>query len=106
MKEVNFFHNASAFDWYSNSPTYTPFMVVAFDGEKPVAAIFAIIMRINHFFSGKLFKRCFITQQPSFFEENLSQIDIFHALITQLVKEVKHKVFLIRYDNPANAIFG
>lgn len=106
MKEVNFFHSACAFDWYSNSPTYTPFMVVAFDEEKPVAAIFAIIMRINRFFRGKLFKRCFITQQPSFFEENLPQIDIFNALITQLVKEVKHKVFLIRYDNLANAIFG
>ncbi len=106
MEESNFFHDASSFDWYSNSPTYTPFMLVAFDGEKPVAALFAIIMRRNRFFRGSLFKRCFITQQPSFFNENLSQMDIFQALITHLVKEVGHKVFLIRYDNLGNAIFG
>lgn len=106
MKESNFFHCASSFDWYSNTPTYTPFMLVAFDGEKPVAALFAIITRRNRFFRGSLFKRCFITQQPSFFHENLSQIDIFQALITHLVKEVRHKVFLIRYDNLGNAIFG
>ncbi len=106
MEEVNFFHNASAFDWYGNSPTYTPLMVIAFDGEKPIAAMFAIIMRINRIFKGKLFKRCFITQQPPFFGEELPQIDIFHAVITHLVNEVKHKVFLIRYDNLGNAIFG
>lgn len=106
MEESNFFHCASSFDWYSNSPTYIPFMLVAFDGDKPVAALFAIIMRRNRFFRGSLFKRCFITQQPSFFNENLSQIDIFQDLITHLVKEVRHKVFLIRYDNLGNAIFG
>jgi hypothetical protein len=106
LEEGNFFHDASSFDWYSNSPTYTPFMLVAFEGEKPVAALFAVIMRRNRFFRGSLFKRCFITQQPSFFNEDLSQADIFQALITHLVKEVRHKVFLIRYDSLGNAIFG
>ena len=106
MEEQNFFHCASSFDWYNNSPTYTPFMLVAYDGEKPVAAMFAIIMRFNRFLRGSLFKRCFITQQPSFFDESHSQIDIFQALITHLVQEVKHKVILIRYDNLGNAIFG
>lgn len=106
MKESSFFHAASGFDWYSNSPAYKPLMIIAFDNEKPVAALFAVIMRINRFFRGKLFQRCFITQQPVFFDENLSQIDVFDKLITHLVEEVKHKVFLIRYDNLGNAIFG
>src|SRR5574344_151639 len=104
MKESSFFHAASGFDWYSNSPAYKPLMIIAFDNEKPVAALFAVIMRINRFFKGKLFQRCFITQQPVFFDENLSQIDVFDKLITHLVEEVKHKVFLIRYDNLGNAI--
>lgn len=106
MEESGFFHSASGFDWYSNSPAYKPLMIIAFIDEKPVAALFAVIMRINRIFRGKLFQRCFITQQPSFFDENLSQIDIFETLITHLVEEVKHKVFLIRYDNLGNAIFG
>jgi lipid II:glycine glycyltransferase (peptidoglycan interpeptide bridge formation enzyme) len=106
MEESSFFHSASGFDWYSNSPAYKPLMLVAFDADRPVAALFAVITRINRFLKGKLFQRCFITQQPQFFEKNLSQIDVFEKLITHLVEEVKNKVFLIRYDNLGNAIFG
>ena len=106
LEEVNFFHYASSFDWYSHCPTYTPFMLIAFEKEKPVAAMFAIIVRINRLLRGSLFRRCFISQQPAFLEKDLPQIEIFNALITQLVKEVRNKVFLIRYDNLGNAIFG
>lgn len=81
-------------------------MLVAFDGEKLVAALFAHIARINRIFRGKLFKRCFVSQQPTFFDDSCSQIDVFHALITHLVQEVKRKAFLIRYENLGNAIFG
>ncbi len=106
LEETSFFHYASSFDWYSHSSTYTPLMLVAFDGDLPVAAMFANITRINRLFSGKLFKRCFISQQPAFFDENCSRIDIFEVLITRLVKEVRSKVFLIRYENLGDAIFG
>lgn len=106
LEEVSFFHYASSFDWYSHSPTYSPLMLVAFNGEEPIAALFANIVRINRFFSGKLFKRCFISQQPAFFDESCSKIDIFEALISRLVKEVRSKVFLIRYENLGDAIFG
>ncbi|MEA4917460.1 GNAT family N-acetyltransferase [Proteiniphilum sp.] len=106
VEEINFFHSPSSFDWYANSPTYTPLMLVAFEDDEPVAAMFAVIVRINRFLRGKLFKRCFISQQPAFFKRKLPQIEIFDALITHLVKEVRNRVFLIRYENLANAIFG
>ncbi len=106
VEEINFFHSPSSFDWYANSPTYTPLMLVAFEDDEPVAAMFAVIVRINRFLRGKLFKRCFISQQPAFFKRKLPQIEIFDALITHLVEEVRNRVFLIRYENLANAIFG
>jgi FemAB family. len=106
LEDVNFFHYSSSFDWYKDSPTYTPFMLIAFENEKPVAAMFALIVRINRFFRGSIFKRCFVSQQPAFFEKNLSQIEVFHQLITRLVKEMRNNVFLIRYENLGNAIFG
>lgn len=106
MEEVNFFHSPSSFDWYANSPAYTPLMLVVFENEVPVAAMFAVIVRINRFLRGKLFKRCFISQQPAFFRKKLPQIEIFDALIAHLVKEVRNRVFLIRYENLGNAIFG
>lgn len=107
MEEISFFHTPSSFDWYGNSSTYIPLMLVAFDdNEMPVAAMFAVITRINRFFRGKLMKRCFISRQPAFFGNELAQIEIFDALIAHLVKEVKNRVFLISYENLGNAIFG
>lgn len=102
----NLFHSPSSFDWYGKSPIYTPFMLVAFENEKPVAAMFAVIMRKNRLLRGKFFKRCFISQQPFFFRSDISQIEVFDVLIGHLVKEVRNKAFFIRYENLGNAIFG
>lgn len=106
MEDINFFHSPDAFDWYCCIPAYTPFMLVAFNNEKPVAALFAIIARKNRLLRHSLFRRCIISQPPSFFGSDLPQIELFELLITHLVKEVRHKVFLIRYENLGNAIFG
>ncbi|MDD2512513.1 MAG: GNAT family N-acetyltransferase [Proteiniphilum sp.] len=106
LEEINFFHSPSSFDHYSHIPACTPFMLIAYDNERPVAALFAIIIRKNRFLHNSLFRRCILSQPPSFFEKNLSQIELFDLLITHLVKEVKNKVFLIRYENLGNAIFG
>ena len=107
LEDVNFFHYASSFDWYDAIPAYTPLMIVAFDaGGKPVAAMFAVIKRMNRLFSNSFFKRCFISQEPAFFDENVSQIELFHQLISHLVKEVEDKVIFIRYDGLGSAIFG
>ena len=84
LGETTFFHDYSSFDWYSHSPTYTPLMLVAFNGEKPVAALFANITRINRIFRGTLFKRCFVSQQPTFFDDSCSR-STFFTLITHLV---------------------
>ena len=91
-KRAVFFIRPPDSTWYSNSPAYKPLMLVAFDADRPVAALFAVITALTAF-SGKLFQRCFITQQPQFFEKNLSQIDVFEKLITHLVEEVKIRYF-------------
>lgn len=106
MDDSNFFHYTSSFDWYNSTPTYKPFMLVAFKEALPVAAMFAVIVRRNRYLRGSLFKRCFISQQPSFFDESISKIDLFHILISRLVDEVKNKVFLVRYDTLGSSIFG
>ena len=106
IDDINFFHHSSSFDWYNSTPTYKPFMLVAFKKAQPVAAMFAVIVRRNRFLRGSLFKRCFVSQQPSFFDETISKIDLFHVLISRLVDEVKNKVFLVRYDTLGSSIFG
>lgn len=106
LEEVNFFHYPSSFDWYDHTPAYQPLMLVAYDNERPVAALFAILVRTNRFLHHSLFKRCIVSQQPAFFDKELPQIELFELLITHLVNEVKRKVFLIRYENLGNTIFG
>ena len=107
LEDTHFFHYASSFDWYNEIPAYTPLMVVAFDDTgAPVSALFAVIARINRLFKGSFFKRCFISQQPVFFKKDVLQIEVFHQLISHLVREVENKVFFIRYENLDSAIFG
>lgn len=106
IDDVKFFHYASSFDWNKNISYYKPLMFIVFDEEKPVAAMFALIMRINRFLYGSVFKRCYISQQPAFFDENVHKIKIFDLLISTLVKEVGNKAYFIEYRNLGDAIFG
>jgi hypothetical protein len=57
LEDVNFFHYASSFDLYEKMPCYRPLMIVAFDEEKPVACMFALIKRLHRFLFGPLFKK-------------------------------------------------
>lgn len=106
LDDVKFFHYTSSFDWNKNISYYKPLMLVVFQGEKPVASIFALIMRINRFVYGSAFKRCYVSQQPAFFDENINKIEVFDLLISSLVKEVENKVFFIEYRNLNDAVFG
>lgn len=106
VPDVKFFHFASSFEWNKNISYYTPLMLIAFCDEKPVASMFALIMRINRFMYGSAFKRCYLSQQPSFFDENANKIEVFDLLISSLVKEVENKVFFIEYRNLNDAVFG
>ena len=106
LEDINFFHYSSSFDWYGESSRYIPLMVVAFKNDLPIAAMFAVIIRRNRFLRGKLFKRCLVSQSPAFFDKSEPEIEVFHSLLTHLVREVKNKVFIIRYENLGSSIFG
>ena len=106
LNDVKFFHYVSSFDWNQNISFYRPMMLIVFCDEKPIASMFALIMRINRLMYGSVFKRCYISQQPSFYEENVNKIEIFNLLISSLVKEVENKVFFIEYRNLNDAVFG
>lgn len=81
-------------------------MVVVFRNEKPIASMFALIMRINRLLYGSAFKRCYVSQKPSFYEKDINEIEVFDLLIGSLVKEIGHKVLYIEYRNTGSPIFG
>lgn len=106
LKDVKFFHYVSSFDWYEKVRCYRPLMIVAFDNDKPVACMFAVIKRLYRFSVGPLFKHCYISQKPSFFSDSIPQEEIFHELVKTLLHEVRHKVFFIQFRNLDDSIFG
>jgi hypothetical protein len=107
IPDSRFFHCASSFDWYAHISYYRPLMIVASDAAgKPVAAMSALNMRINRFLYGSVFKRCYVSQIPAYFDESVSQSEVFEALLGRLVKEVGRNVFFIEYRDLGNAIFG
>lgn len=106
IEDKSFFHSKSSFDWYAKSSKYNPFMIVAFRDSVPVGAMFAVIIRQNRLLTYRLFKRCIISQAPTFYSDDISEIELFDAMLTHLVNEVKNKVFVIRYQSLASAIFG
>lgn len=106
LSEVHFFHSAKMFDLYQNISHYQPLMIIAFDHEKPVAAMFAVIMRMNRFFRGKNFQRCYISRLPAFFDEDNEKESVFTVLMDKLIEEVKAKAMYIEYRNMGDPIFG
>lgn len=106
LEDVSFFHNACTFDLYKNVSYYTPLMVVCFQNDKPVASLFAHILRLNKFLNASIFKRCYISQKPAFYNKDLSEEDIFCKLMNTLIKELKHRVFYIEFRHLGDPIFG
>lgn len=108
LKEIHFFHFTSSFDWYKNISYYKPLMFVVYRDEKPVAAMFALVMRINRLFHGSAFKRCYVSQQPVFYEKkkNINKIDVFNLLVAEMLKEIGNKVFFIEFRNLGDPVFG
>ncbi len=106
LDEVSFFHSTRTFDLYDNVAYYTPLMVVCFQDNEPIASLFAHIKRINRFLNTSIFKRCYVSQKPAYYKENLPEEDIFCHLLDTLTKELKHRVFYIEVRHLGDPIFG
>jgi len=106
LDDVSFFHDASLFDLYNDIPYYTPFMIVCFENEEPIAALFGHIMRINRLLNTFVFRRCYVSEKPAYYKPNLPELEIFGLLLDKLVKEMKTRVFYVEIRNLGDPIFG
>ena len=106
LENVSFFHSASTFDLYEDISYYTPLMVVCFEDDKPVASLFAHIMRINKLLNASVFRRCYVSQKPAYYKPNLPEEEIFAKLLNALMSEVKSQVFYVEVRNLGDPIFG
>ncbi len=106
LENVSFFHSAATFDLYQDVSFYTPLMIVCFKNEKPLASLFAHIMRINKLLDTSLFRRCYVSQKPAYYQPDLPEEELFARLLNALMEEVKSKVFYVQVRNLGDPIFG
>lgn len=106
LKNVSFFHNATSFDLYQNVSYSSPLIIICFENNEPIASLFAHILRINRLFNASIFRRCYVTQKPAFYKDNLPEEEIFTLLINKLLEELKRRVFYIEFRHLGDPIFG
>lgn len=108
LADERFFHFASSFDWYGDIPYYKPLMLVASLDGKPIGAMFVLIMRMNRLFKASMFRRCYISQPPVFYDEleQSQQIILFNQMVEYLVDQVGRRVLFIEYRHLGSATFG
>ncbi len=108
LTDKRFFHYASSFDWYRDISYYKPLMLVAYLNDKPVGAMFVLIMRLNRIFKASIFRRCYVSQPPVFYEkmEQSQQIILFNQMVKLLVEKIGRKVLYIEFRHLGNAVFG
>lgn len=106
LDDVSFFHNNLIFDLYRDVPSHSPIMIVCFEKGVPLASLSAHIVRINKILNNSLFRRCYISQKPAYYKNNLPEEDIFHLLLNKLVDELKKKVLFIEFRHLCDPIFG
>ena len=106
LDDVSFFHNSCSFDLYKNVSYYTPLMVICFKDDEPIASLFGHIIRINRFLNSSIFRRCYVSQKPAYYKEDLPEEEVFCKLMNTLMKELKHRVFYIEVRHLGDPIFG
>ncbi len=104
---TNTFHSKELFHIYESTPGYTPLMIVASDGEKPIAWLLATWRKSVRWFPPSIIKRCEVYGSGEYTNEaNENKEDIFGLMLEHLTKSMSRKAFLIEFRNLENAMFG
>lgn len=102
----NTFHSRELFQVYESTPGYTPLLIVATEGEKPVARLLAAVRKSKRWFPPSIIKRCEVYGTGEYLDPEADHEAIFGELLEHLTTEVLRSSFLIEFRNLNNAMFG
>lgn len=100
------FHSKELFMLYERTDGYEPFLIVAYDGNRPVAKLLAVIRKSKRLFPPALIRRCEIYGTGEYLTEGTDKGMIFNELLEHLTQEALRKSFLIEFRNLDNSMFG
>lgn len=103
---TNTFHSTELFRIYEATPGYSPVLIVASEGNKPVAKLLAAIRRSVRMFPPGIIKRCEVYGAGEYFDETADKEAIFSEMLQRLTDVALRDSFLIEFRNLENPMFG
>lgn len=100
MPEKNVFHSVGLFRVLEHTPGFSPFMLVAYDGDKPIGKLLCVV-RQNWFI-----KKCTIYDCGEYFDTEIKHELIFDELLTYFTNRNKDKYTYIEFRNLSESLFG
>lgn len=100
------FHSTELFHVFELTRGYAPILIVAYQGEHPVAKLLAVIRKSVRIFPPSIIKRCEIYGNGEFFDEKQNKEELFNYMLEHLTHEALQNSFLIEFRNLDNPLFG
>ena len=96
----NVFHSVSLFRILERTPGYSPFMLVAFEGDRPIGKLLCVERK------SWFIKRCIIYDTGEYFDKDIRHDLIFDELLSYLTNRNKDNFSIIEFRNLSEALFG
>lgn len=99
-------NSSELFQVYGQTAGYSPVLIVASVGDKPVAKLLAVIRQGTRFFSPFFTRRCELFGTGEYFDDTLPHDELFGMMLEHLTGEVLDECFLIEVRNLPVSLFG
>lgn len=96
----NVFHSVSLFKVLERTPGYSPSMLVAFDGEKPIGKLLCIVRK------SCLMQRCVVYDTGEYFDTDMRHDLIFDELLSYFTRRNSDDFSVIEFRNLTEPLFG